>query len=89
MTEIAATADADFPDAAAAETTGKIAPPSLAMRIAYGFGSVASGVKDNGFSYFLLLFYSQVIGVDARLVGLAITLGPAPSRSSTAWSARK
>ncbi|HPU15924.1 MAG TPA: MFS transporter, partial [Polymorphobacter sp.] len=77
MTEIAATADADFPTAAApaAETTGKIAPPSLAMRIAYGFGSVASGVKDNGFSYFLLLFYTQVIGIDARLVGLAITLG--------------
>jgi len=45
------------------------------MRIAYGFGGVASGIKDNGFSYFLLLFYTQVIGVDARLVGLAITLG--------------
>ncbi|TFU03876.1 MFS transporter [Polymorphobacter arshaanensis] len=45
------------------------------MRIAYGLGSVASGVKDNGFGFLLLLFYSQVIGVDARLVGLAITLG--------------
>ncbi|MGL4541206.1 MAG: MFS transporter, partial [Polymorphobacter sp.] len=52
-----------------------IAPPSRAMRLSYGFGAVASGVKDNGFSYFLLLFYSQVIGVDARLVGLAITIG--------------
>lgn len=48
--------------------------PSLATKIAYGFGSVAYGVKDNGFNYFLLLFYSQVIGVDARLVGLAITI---------------
>lgn len=46
---------------------------SLWTKLAYGFGSIAYGVKDNGFSYFLLLFYSQVIGVDAGLVGLAIT----------------
>jgi Na+/melibiose symporter-like transporter len=45
----------------------------LGVKIAYGFGSVAYGVKDNGFNYFLLLFYSQVIGLDARLVGIAIT----------------
>lgn len=50
------------------------APPSLKTKLAYGFGSVAYGVKDNGFNYFLLLFYSQVIGLDARLVGLAITI---------------
>lgn len=48
--------------------------PTIWTKLAYGFGSVAYGVKDNGFSYFLLLFYSQVIGVDARLVGLAITI---------------
>ncbi|MDZ4372829.1 MAG: MFS transporter [Phenylobacterium sp.] len=47
--------------------------PSLLTKLAYGFGSVAYGVKDQGFNYFLLLFYSQVIGLDARLVGLAIT----------------
>ncbi len=44
---------------------------SLVTKIAYGFGAAAYGVKDNGFSYFLLIFYSQVIGLDARLVGLA------------------
>lgn len=48
-------------------------PPSLWTKFAYGFGSVAYGVKDNGFNYFLLIFYSQVLGVDARMVGLAIT----------------
>ncbi|MFC3079253.1 MFS transporter [Phenylobacterium terrae] len=48
--------------------------PSLWTKLAYGFGSVAYGVKDNGFSYLLLLFYSQVVGLDARLVGLAITI---------------
>jgi len=40
---------------------------------AYGFGAVAYGVKNNGFDWFLLLFYSQVIGLDARLVGVAVT----------------
>ena len=46
---------------------------SFGLKCAYGFGSVAYGVKNNGFDYFLLLFYSQVIGLDARLVGIAIT----------------
>lgn len=46
----------------------------LSTKLAYGFGAVAYGVKDGGFAYFLLLFYSQVIGVDAAAVGLAITL---------------
>lgn len=48
-------------------------PPTIWTKLAYGFGSVAYGVKDNGFAYFLLIFYTQVIGVDARLVGIAIT----------------
>jgi glycoside/pentoside/hexuronide:cation symporter, GPH family len=46
---------------------------SLWTRLAYGLGFGVIGVKDNGFSYFLLMFYSQVIGLDARLVGLALT----------------
>jgi len=46
---------------------------SVWVKSAYGFGSVAYGVKSVGFNYFLLLFYSQVIGLDARLVGIAIT----------------
>jgi len=47
--------------------------PSLGTKLAYGFGAAAFGIKDTGFSYFLLMFYSQVIGLDARLVGLALT----------------
>lgn len=45
---------------------------TLSTRIFYGFGSVAFGVKDNGFSYFLAFFYAQVVGLPADLVGLAI-----------------
>jgi glycoside/pentoside/hexuronide:cation symporter, GPH family len=63
-------------EAVLSPTAAKAPPadrPSLWTKFAYGFGSVAFGVKDNGFNYFLLLFYSQIIGIDARLVGLAIT----------------
>jgi GPH family glycoside/pentoside/hexuronide:cation symporter len=47
---------------------------SPANKIAYGIGSVAFGIKGNGFDYFILLFYSQVMGVDAYLVGLALLI---------------
>jgi Na+/melibiose symporter-like transporter len=47
---------------------------SLPTRFFYGFGSVAFGVKDNGFSYFLAFFYAQVMGLPAQAVGLAIML---------------
>jgi len=46
----------------------------LSTRIFYGFGSVAFGVKDNGFSYFLAFFYAQVVGLPAQTVGLAIMI---------------
>ncbi|MBL8556783.1 MAG: MFS transporter [Phenylobacterium sp.] len=47
---------------------------SLPTRIFYGFGSVAFGVKDNGFSYFLAFFFAQVLGLPAKEVGFAIML---------------
>jgi len=47
---------------------------SLSTKLFYGFGSVSFGVKDNGFSYMLLLFYNQVVGLSAPLVGLAIMI---------------
>lgn len=47
-------------------------PMSRATRLALGFGAAAPGVIVGAFDFFLLIFYSQVIGLDARLVGLAI-----------------
>lgn len=41
-------------------------------KLLYGFGSVAYGIKDNGFSTLLLLFYNQVVGLPADVVGLAV-----------------
>src|SRR5580658_4029915 len=51
-------------------------PPPLTRRtkLFYGLGTVAFGVKDNGFNYLLLPFYNQVVGLSAPLVGLAILI---------------
>lgn len=42
------------------------------LKVMHGFGSVAFGVKDGGFSFFLLPFYNLVLGVDAGIVGAAL-----------------
>ncbi len=46
----------------------------LRTKLAYGFGAIAYGIKDNGFSVFLLIFYNQVVGLPADQVGLAILI---------------
>lgn len=55
-------------------TAGRRGAPPLARRtkLALGIGAIAPGVKTGAFDFFLLIYYSQVIGLDARLVGLAI-----------------
>ncbi|MBC7987049.1 MAG: MFS transporter [Sphingomonadaceae bacterium] len=47
-------------------------PVPAGTKFAYGLGSIAYGIKDNGFSTFLLVYYNQVIGMPASQVGLAI-----------------
>lgn len=49
-------------------------PLSRSTKLSYGVGAVALGLKDNGFSYLLLLFYNQVVGMPAPTVGLAIMI---------------
>ena len=51
--------------------TGKV---KLSTNIYYGFGSVAFGVKNNGFNYFLLAFYSQVMGLRPSIASLALLI---------------
>jgi glycoside/pentoside/hexuronide:cation symporter, GPH family len=70
------------------------------LKISHGFGSVAYGVKDNGFSVFLLIFYNQVLGIDAGLVGAAImfalifdafidpVIGELSDRTQSRWGRR-
>ena len=44
----------------------------LSTKLFYGFGAVAFGVKQNGFAFFLLMYYNQVLGLPEKWVGLAI-----------------
>lgn len=44
------------------------------IRWLYGFGAIAYGVKDNGFSYFLLFYYNQVLGLPGAYAGTAILI---------------
>lgn len=41
-------------------------------KLLYGCGAIAFGIKDNGFSFFLLLYYDQVLGLPHAWVGLGI-----------------
>jgi GPH family glycoside/pentoside/hexuronide:cation symporter len=66
----------------------------------HGFGAVAFGVKDGGFSFFLLPFYNLVLGVDAGIVGAALAtaliidafadplIGHLSDRTYTRWGRR-
>ena len=44
----------------------------MPLKLAFGMGAAAFGIKNNGFDYFLLLFYGTVVGLEPGLVGLAI-----------------
>jgi Na+/melibiose symporter-like transporter len=59
---------------AAADDSARRGIGSLRTKLLYGFGSVAFGVKDQGFSYFLLFFYNQVVGAPSQIVGRAIAI---------------
>lgn len=45
---------------------------ALSTKLYYGLGSLAYGVKDNGFSFLLLIYYNQVLGLPASWVGLGL-----------------
>ena len=48
--------------------------PGLFTRLSFGIGGAAEGIKNNGFEYVLLFFYSNILGVDAGLVALALLI---------------
>ncbi len=47
---------------------------SIKTRILYGSGTIAFGIKDQGFNALLMLFYNQVIGLPAAWVGSALMI---------------
>jgi GPH family glycoside/pentoside/hexuronide:cation symporter len=52
----------------------ELAKGRLSTKLYHGLGSVAYGVKDNGFAFFLLLYCNQVLGLPAQWEGAAIML---------------
>lgn len=46
----------------------------MRIKLFHGSGAVAFGIKDNGFSIFLLTYYNQVLGMEAWLVSLALVI---------------
>ncbi|MFT4794931.1 MAG: Na+/melibiose symporter-like transporter [Paracoccaceae bacterium] len=63
-------------------STGKIGIGSI---IAYGVGSVAYGIKENGFSTFLMIYFNQVLGLPAYLVGVALLIAMLFDAVSDPW----
>lgn len=45
---------------------------SRGVKIAYGFGLSAEGIKTNAFNLFLLFYYQQIVGLDPGLCGIAL-----------------
>jgi GPH family glycoside/pentoside/hexuronide:cation symporter len=72
----------------------------MRLKLIHGGGAVAFGVKDSGFSFFLLIYYNQVLGMDAGMVSLALgaalildalidpLLGNLSDRTYTRWGRR-
>ncbi|MBS0479968.1 MAG: MFS transporter [Proteobacteria bacterium] len=56
------------------ERTTELPPIGIGVRIAYGIGAIAPGVKGGAFTTFLLFYYSQVVGVPATIVSGAIAM---------------
>ena len=56
------------------EDSNKKIKLSTSTKFFYGFGSISFGIKNNGFSYFVLFVYSSVLGLPAWMAGLALNL---------------
>jgi len=44
-------------------------------RLSFGSAGMAEGIIDCGLTYFVLIYYSQVLGLPATLASIAIAVG--------------
>ena len=47
---------------------------SLSVKLAFGIGQAAEGLKNTAFATFLLFYYNQVLGLSGTLAGIAVGL---------------
>ena len=47
---------------------------SLSTQIFYGSGSISIGIKNNLLGTYLLIYYNQVLGLDAGIAALAMAI---------------
>jgi GPH family glycoside/pentoside/hexuronide:cation symporter len=50
------------------------APWPMRVRLAYGFGQLAEGMKNGALGLFVFFYYSQVLGLSATLTGIAVAI---------------
>ena len=46
----------------------------LSTQLFYGFGSISVGIKNNLLGTYLLIYYNQVLGLDASVAAIAMSL---------------
>ncbi len=47
----------------------------MKTRLSFGSAGMAEGIIDCGLTYFVLIYYSQVLGLSATLTSFAIAVG--------------
>ena len=47
-------------------------PLQYSVKMSFGIGQVAEGLKNGAFAWFLLFYYNQVLGVSGTLAGIAV-----------------
>lgn len=57
-----------------AERNVRAQSASLGTMFLFGFGAISTGIKNNLLGYFLLLYYNQVLGLDAVLTASAMAI---------------
>ena len=65
---------------------------TLGERVAYGIGGAAFSIKEAAYAVFVLIFYTQVLGLDGALTGtilfLAVIFDAVTDPIIGAWSDR-
>ena len=69
---MSATAASSEAGAGATSTSDAVPKLGRGTKLSYGFGAMANGVKSAAFSSYLMLYFNQVIGVPASIVGTAL-----------------